>query len=288
MKNRYTSLITFYSLTFLLILFAVNVRAQDKIVFTDDFSDNHNNWPVKGKKISISKETGYKIDITKSKEDFVALQTVPISAAKDFEITMKILNDVTDQSVYYMGGIFFGAKDEKNGYAVCIYAGGSVEILKWTDGVPNVLFRVEPKYRGDGTEKTITIKSEHGRWKIGTIANIQALPFMGDKAGVYVQHPGEWQIHSLQIVEKEKQAGLAGEDFPLALFMTRFLELKCDAESRFSENVDQSKDYMYKDLPFNKSIPGFDRPIIIYKEKGTAVLSLVQKLKAVPIFKIKN
>ena len=274
MKNKLTSLVTFYFLTSLLLLSGHNVRAQNKILFTDNFSDNHNNWTVKGKKIFISKETGYLVDITKSKESFLALQTVPLDSSKDFEITMKIQNQDKGVDAYYNAGFFFGAKDEKNGYAVVTYVGGSLKILKWIDGVPNELFSEKGNYRVDTTEKTISIKSENGRWKIGTIANIKAEPFMGNRTGVYVQKSGNCQIHSFEVAEKDKAPDVGHFAFPIAEFMLRFEELKCDAKLRFDDNVPNSKDNMNKQLTFNKSIPGFVKPTIIYKENNIEVIAL--------------
>ncbi|MBK9981987.1 MAG: hypothetical protein IPP15_06095 [Saprospiraceae bacterium] len=269
MKERFISLFSTYFLNLLIVHFCVALAAQGNALFSDDFSDNHNNWIVNGKKVSISKETGYFIDNT-SKENFISLQTIASHPDKDFHISMTIKSEWMDDydSKYVIGefgpgfrncGVFFGASDEKNGYSVALTNKGVLKITKWTNGLPQQL-----AYKSDATEgsmfsdHTFDIISENGRWKILNV-NIPAQPFMGNKIGVYVEAKEKWQFRKLEYYEKDKTPGFHTLVFPTDDFIQRMSEIMCEANDKYVNVVGEpieNRDNIYR---YKKTVPGFPK-----------------------------
>lgn len=276
-----------YFLPLCLLYFCLFTRAQEKQIFSESFTENHNNWPLidkKGLKASISGEKRYDIE-NRSKNDFTSFVSVPLDLTKDFHIKMTVEDlHYNDKKADEMSGTFnylIGAKDENSGYLISI--GGKSLLIAAV--LPNQDHR-QMYYgeTGNSEKEYLDFRVENNRWKFynrngSEIANIPAMPLEGNKMGIWVERFGHYGLTSLTVAEKEKV--LIKTDFDLALFMFTYQKLLCSAWNMFKDDIGAQYGTPKDSTWYCKTnVPGFGLHTYLFIHKNTIELLTTRKVNS--------
>ena len=284
-----------------------SVIAQGKLVFSDSFKVNTNNWPLVSKKnmrAAMGKEissTGAYMIENYTRDVFTALVPLAFSAEKDFRIITRLHKSVIDPGYkkdalqYDAGlGIVFGAKDEQNFFVFNIPGQGAFQMIEFENGKQKTVlnFGYSKKLDNKYFEDIIEIASENDRWKVFVgiqkeiILNMPASTLVGNKIGFRVGPIENWFIKYLSVYEAEKKATstiskivASINSFPTPVFHTVFPDILCDMFNRFSDILDKpygnSNDSIWLST---KRIPGFG-PVTVQHLKNFSDLGCVVKFK---------
>lgn len=263
------------------------IQAQEKQVFSETFTDNHNNWPLidkKGLKTSISTEKYYEIN-NQSKDNYTSLISVPLDSLKDSHIVMgkKDLrwNDKNPGKLNGYCRFVIGAKDENSGFIVGMSENTLAISIRGQRATSSLLDYQEIQIHG-GNDDYLDMRIENNRWKFysrdGTeIANTPARPMDGNKIGLIVYQPARYALTNLMVAEKEKN--IIKTDFDLALFMFAYRKLLCSAWNMFKDDVGAQYGTPKDSTWYCKTnVPGFGIHTFLFMKKNNIELVTSRKV----------
>jgi hypothetical protein len=285
-------------------LIALSVISQEKLIFSDSFKVNTNNWALVSKKnlkVAMGKEislTGAYMIENMTKEIFTTLVPALPAPEKDFRITTNLDKGFIepaykkDLSQYQEGfGIVFGAKDEQNFFAFLITGKGTFQVAEYEKGKQKSILNFGySKLLDKDYGIKIEIFSENDRWKVlagnqkEIIVNVPASPLLGNKTGFRAGPLEDWFIKYLTVYESEKTKSSAISNiitaanlFPTPAFNMVFPDLLCDMFNRFRDIMDKP---LGRDSTWysTKRIPGFG-PVTIQHLKDFSDAGCVVKFK---------
>jgi hypothetical protein len=293
-------------LLFIIYLVSLSVIAQEKLIFSDSFKVNNNNWALVNKKNlkaamgkEISANGAYLIE-NYTQDAFTTIVTALPAPEKDLRIKLSLDKGFIEPGVkkdplqYDVGiGIIFSAKDELNFFVFEILGKGDFAMAHYENGKrKTILNSGNSRLLGNDYGYKIEITSENDRWKVfaGTqkeiIVNVPASPLLGNKLGFRVCSIEKWYIERLAVYEVEKKLTsaittivAATNSFPTPAFHTVFLDVLCDMFNRFRDIMDKpygsSADSTWLST---KRFPGFG-PLTINNRKNYTDLGCVVKFK---------
>jgi hypothetical protein len=294
------------SVILIVTLLSLSVSSQEKLILSDSFKVNTNNWPLVSKKnmnAAMGKEissTGAYMIENMTKEVFITLIPSLPAPEKDFRITISLDKGFIepafkkDQYLYNEGfGIVFGAKDEQNFFVFQILRSGNYQMARFENGKQKAVLstgysRLLEKDYGNKIE----ISSENDRWKVFAgiqkeiIVNVPATPLLGNKLGFRAGPIEDWYIKYLAVYEKEKKEIsaiskliAALNTFPAPAFHTVFPDVLCDMFNRFRDIMDKPRGKSTDSTwDCTKRIPGFG-PVTIQHFKDFSDLGCVVRFK---------
>ncbi len=199
-KIFYCTLLVFFSLH--------RVYAQnEKILLSDDFSSNNNNWlTYTGNKVSYLLYNGKYI--IESNDSVVYRVGVPVSldASKSYSISAAAVH--TSGTDNYGYGLYFGAKDPNNCFIFSISANGYyradedvngtyTELVKWTE--------TTAIKKGNYAENILKIKKEGREWKFFVndelLTSIPAQEFKGTLVGFSKGNAQRIEFDNLKVMQ---------------------------------------------------------------------------------------
>ena len=270
------------------LLFCQLIQAQEKQVFSESFTDNHNNWPLidkKGLKTSISAEKYYDIN-NQSKDNYTSLVAVPLDSMADTHIVMAIKSlrwdDKNSAKLNGFCKFVIGAKDDNSGFTI-----GMSEKILLISGRGQHAISAQMDYEEieiySGDHEYLDMRIENNRWKFysrngNEIANTSARPMDGNKIGLVVFQPARYALTNLMVAEKEKE--IIKTDFSLPLFMYAYRQLQCSANHLFKDDVGQQKGDPRDSTWYCKTkVPGLGLFTYLFINKKTIELISSRKVK---------
>ncbi len=289
-------------------LISLSVTSQEKLIFSDSFKVNTNNWLLVSKKNlnaamgkEISSTGAYSIE-NLTKEIFTTLVPALPAPEKDFRITISLDKGYIEPgfkkspSQYNEGfGIIFGAKDEQNFFAFQILDYGNYQMAHYENGKQKAILnngysKLLTKDHTNVYGTKIEIISEKDRWKVllgnqkEITLNVPASPLFGNKIGFRAGPIEDWFIKYLTVYEVEKKtlstiSKLVAtlNSFPALEFYTVFPDVLCEMFNRFRDIMDKplgkSTDSAWNST---KRIPGFGPVTIFHFNKYTDIGCVVK------------
>jgi hypothetical protein len=285
-------------------LIPLSVISQEKLIFSDSFKVNTNNWALVNKKNlkvamgkEISADGAYMIE-NMTKDIFTTFVPELPTPEKDFRITTRL-----DKGFIEPGfkkdpnqsdegfGIVFGAKDENTFFIFQIFGKGIFQMSEYENGKQkSVLNSGYSKLMDNNYGIRIEIISENDRWKVFAgiqkeiILNVPASPLLGNKIGFRAGSIEDWFIKYLTVYEVEKKSTsvisklvASVNSFPTPAFHTVFPDILCDMFNRFRDIMDKP---LGRDSTWysTKRIPGFG-PVTIQHLKDFSDAGCVAKFK---------
>ena len=173
-----------------LLFFLVTASAQkEKVIFSDNFNDNHNNWGLDSSNgMSYLIHNGkYIMDINDSFTHSVFLP-VNIDSNKNYSISLTLVH--TAGSTGYSSGLYFGGSDGNNFYSFTITNNGYFSVGKYSNGsfTGIVAWTASPLVKkGEYEINKIGVVKEGPYWKFlindQVATTIPSLPLLGTKFG---------------------------------------------------------------------------------------------------------
>ncbi len=287
-------------------LIYTSVLSQGKLILSDSFKVNTNNWLLVSKKnlrAAMGKEissTGAYLIENYTKDIFTTLIPSLPDPEKDFRITIRLRKGFIepgfkkDPYQYDEGfGIVFGAKDEQNFFVFQLLGKGYFRMAEYENGKQKSILNGGYAQRlNNSDEKIIKIVSDNNLWKVfvsladDVILNVPSSPLYGNKIGFRAGSIENYFVSYLSVheVEKKKTSALtsiiaAANSFPTPAFHTVFPDVLCEMFNRFRDIMDKpygsSADSNWLST---KRIPGFG-PLTIIHKKNYSDLGCVVKFK---------
>ncbi|MEP7372057.1 MAG: hypothetical protein ABI675_01635 [Chitinophagaceae bacterium] len=180
---------------------------KEKVIFSDDFSSNKNNWSTHTvNQINyLVYNNKYILDANDSLT-YNVFVPVKIDTTKNYVISATMVH--TTGTVNAAFGIYFGGTDVSNYYAFDISANGYYKVEKATSAnysnlVPWTTSALVKQ--GNYVENEIRIIREGIYWKLminGQLVNtIPAEPLLGDKIGFTKNYPQRIEFDNLKVIQ---------------------------------------------------------------------------------------
>jgi len=203
---RYLSLFLFA------ISLAFSAQAQNKtLFFSDDFTDNRNNWKESRSKIGIRDMYSgtYFLKHFRNEKSFSALKNFDIKPTEDFEIEALITKvDGTNKHGF---GLVWGRKDDANEYNFLINGRGSFKIKQVKNGKSTNLVKWKRKgviHKKDASNKLIIRKIDKEIYfyiNNRQVAKLAFLPLFGSKLGFKIYHNIGFAVEYFKIYKLDSQ-----------------------------------------------------------------------------------
>ncbi len=184
------------------------VQAQkQKVVLSEDFSNNKNNWPIYMlKNVNHLIYNGKMVIDTDDSSTYNIAIPVTLNADKNYSISLTAVHTGgVDNNAY---GLIFGGSDASNYYSFYIASSGyfrvgkstttaNTDLIKWTT---TPLVKV-----GNYVDNVLEVTKEGPNWKFTingqSVATIPALPFLGNNIGVSRVSCQRIEFDDLKVVE---------------------------------------------------------------------------------------
>jgi hypothetical protein len=166
-------------------ILSFRAQAQEKIIFSEDFSNNSRNWSVIKDSNALWKiENGKYYRENFKKLSYATFKPVDINIENNFSISLTTthLSGVSN----YGYGLVFGARDKKNRFEFVINASGQFVVYKTTEGVYSDLVKWTASSaikKNNNEDNALMIKKQGNDWKFYIndqfVGAVPAEPFFG-------------------------------------------------------------------------------------------------------------
>jgi hypothetical protein len=187
--------------------FQLAFAQKEKIIFADNFNDNHNKWvSYISKNISYLVYNGKYVMDTNDSLIYNVGVPVNIDTAKNYSITITATHTSGVDDAGY--GIYFGASDVNNYYIFYISDNGYYRLSKNTSAAYTELIKwttSSAMKTGNYVDNIIQIAKEGGNWKLminGQLVNtVSTTPLMGNLVGFSKADPQRIEFDDLKVTQ---------------------------------------------------------------------------------------
>jgi hypothetical protein len=194
-------------------IFSFSTHSQEKIIFSEDFSNNSRNWlEAKDTNALWKIENGKYYRENFKKMAYTTFKPVDINTDNNFSISLTAthLSGVSD----FAYGLIFGTKDVNNRLGFVIAATGQFKIYKTREGVITDLVKWTESSaikKDNNADNVLMLKKQGSDWKFYIndqfLTGIPAEPFMG--YGFGLNSEGMQAVAFDNLVVKESNASVA-------------------------------------------------------------------------------
>jgi Caspase domain len=196
------------------------LRAQERVIFKDDFKDNHHAWTTQDDEKAHSEVVNGHYQLEGRQPDAVSiflLDELPLNASQDFTIQTKLIQKFGAKENGF--GFVWGAADESNYYAFNINAAGQYRVVRCSQSNVEEL---KPFTQTTGLVKTegankLSLRTVSGMMSFYINDQfIWSLPnrtFLGNRAGYVLYGKMEVEVNSLEVLELQAMPEIFAEQF---------------------------------------------------------------------------
>jgi Caspase domain len=196
------------------------LRAQERVIFKDDFKDNHHGWAALDDETVHAEVVDGSYNLENRIPDAVAvflLEELPLNASQDFTIQTKLTQKFGGRENGF--GFAWGASDDSSYYAFHINAAGQYRVVKSLKGAIETL---KPFTQTTGLLKTeglneLTLRNVAGMMSFYINDQfVWSMPnrnFMGNRAGYVLSGKMEVTVASVEVLELQTMPEIFAETF---------------------------------------------------------------------------
>lgn len=196
------------------------LHAQERVMFRDDFKDNHHGWSVQDDENAHAEVVNGHYLLEGRRLDSTAvflLEELPLNGTQDFTIQTKLGQKFGSQDKGY--GFVWGAKDESNYFAFKINALGQYSVLRCVQSKIESLKAFTPTTGLLKTEghNELTIRNVNGMMSFYIndqfVWSMPNRSLMGNRAGYLIDGKMEVEVSSLEVLELQAMPDIFAEQF---------------------------------------------------------------------------
>lgn len=207
---------------FILVLLALwgTLWAQERVIFKDDFKDNHKGWPAQDDELAHAEVVNghYTLECRRQDSSFTfLLEELPLNTSQDFTIHAKLTQKFGSQDKGF--GFVWGAASGSSYYAFNITGAGQYRVIRAHQGVVEDLKAptASPRVKPLGQSNRLSIRNVNGMMSfyvndefVWSMAN---RTFYGSKAGFVLFGKMEVEVTGVEVLELQNMPAIFEEHF---------------------------------------------------------------------------
>jgi hypothetical protein len=195
------------------------LRAQERVIFKDDFKDNHHGWAALDDETVHAEVINGRYNLENRQQAAPALfllEELPLNDKQDFTIQTKLAQKFGAQDKGF--GIVWGAANDSNYFAFNINAAGQYRVVRCLQGAVEELKPFTPT--------TGLIKPELNKLSLRNVSGMMSFyindqfvwsmpnrSFMGNRAGYALYGKMEVEVSTLEVLELQNMPEIFAEQF---------------------------------------------------------------------------
>jgi hypothetical protein len=213
-KNIFFMLLAFLGI-------AATAKAQERVIFKEDFKANHNGWALKDDENAFSVVDGGRYQLESRRPDGLMvclLEELPLHASQDFTIQTKLTQKFGSAQDGF--GFAWGAADESNFFAFNINAAGQYRVIRYHESSLEELrpfTQTTGVIKPSGQVNELTLRNVSGMMSFYVndqfIYSMPNRAFMGSKAGYVLYGKMAVEVSSLEVLELQAMPEIFAEGF---------------------------------------------------------------------------